>query len=331
VKKVLYRGFSGVVSHYPLQIEPPPGVPPLQLRPDLPDANEDVFGVHHPNGAINKLSMPYPGFVKPSVVIEDTIMVPNPFHVSGGSSGSAVFDRAGRVFGVLSSGNPCGIGLIPCVVGATPFDLKYYPSSTILKHISDPPAEPPETRDVIIVFDRSGSMSKLDSMRRTKIEMARDAVSLFVQLVRKNVGSRIGLVSFSTEATSPVDFAITSVNDANKAVLIGSAPYAGGKVGSLTPGGSFSTGDGLQDAGLQLTPPGTNPRAILLMTDGMENTSPLFDSTPVLDAINGIQIHAVGFGKPGNLNGDLLTKLTSSYRGLYSNAESGVALQKFFS
>jgi hypothetical protein len=39
----------------------------------------------------------------------------------------------------------------------------------------------------------------------------------------------------------------------------------------------------------------------------------------------------VGFGKPGNSNGDLLTKLTSSHRGLYSNAESGVALQKFFS
>jgi hypothetical protein len=251
--------FSGVVDYCLLQIEPPPGVPPLQLRPDLPDPNEDVFGVHHPNGATKKLFVPHPGFVKPSAVTEDTIMVPKPFHVSGGSSGSALFDRAGRVLGVLSNGNPCGIGPIPCVVGATPFDLEYYPSSTILKHISDPPAEPPETRDVIIVFDRSGSMSELEETRRTKIEVARDAVSLFVQLVRKNVGSRIGLVSFSTEATSPVDFAITSVNDANKAVLIGSAPYAGGKVGSPTPGGSTSIGDGLQEAGLQLTPPGTDP------------------------------------------------------------------------
>lgn len=212
-------------------------------------------------------------------------MVPRPFHVSGGSSGSASFDRAGRVLGVLSNGNPCGIGPILCVVGVTPFDLKYYQSSTILKHISDPPAKPPETRDVIIVFDRSGSTSELDSTRRTKIELARDAVSLFVQLVRKNVGSRVGLVSFSTEATSPVDFAITSVNDANKAVLIGSAPYTGGKVGSLPPGGGTHIGNTLQEASLQLTPPGTNPRAILLMIDGMENTPPPVDSTPMLDTI----------------------------------------------
>lgn len=314
-----------------LRIVPPPGVPPLQLRPDLPDPYEDVFGVHHPNGAIKKLSVPHPGFVKPLAVTENGITVPKSFHVSGGSSGSALFDTAGRVLGVLSGGDPCGFDTIRCVMTTRRSDLKYYPSSAILKHILDPPAEPPETRDVMIVFDHSGSMSELDSTRRTKIEVARDAVSLFVQLVRKNVGSRVGLVSFSTKATSPVDFAIASVSDANKAVLIGSAPFSGGKVGSLTPGGSTSIGDGLSKAGLQLTPASTNPRAILLMTDGMENTSPLVDSTSVLDAIHGIQVHAVGFGKPGNLNGDLLNKLTSSHGGMYSNAESGVTLQKFFS
>jgi hypothetical protein len=29
-------------------------VPPLQLRPNLPSVGEQVFGIHHPNGAVKK-------------------------------------------------------------------------------------------------------------------------------------------------------------------------------------------------------------------------------------------------------------------------------------
>jgi von Willebrand factor type A domain/Trypsin-like peptidase domain len=334
VTKVIDRYYDGSTTtpwdYAFLQIVPPPGIPPLQLRPDLPDPNEDVFGVHHPNGAVRKLSVPHPDFVKPSVVTENFIQVPKPFHVSGGSSGSALFDTAGRVLGVLSNGNPCGYNN-QCAKSVLPFDLIYYPSSSILKHITNPPSQPPVARDVMVVFDVSGSMLEQDSTGRTKIELARNAVSLFVQLIRKDIGNRIGLVSFSTSATSPVDFPIASVNDANKAVLVGSAPFSGGKVGALTPGGSTSIGDGLVKAASQLTPPSANPPTILLMTDGMENTPPLVNTQTVKDAIQVIQLHAVGFGKQENLDGPLLNEISVTHGGLYSNAETGVSLQKFFS
>jgi len=179
----------------------------------------------------------------------------------------------------------------------------------------------------MVVFDRSGSMSQTDPTGRTKIKVARDAVSLFVQLIRSGVGNRVGLVSFST--TSRVDFPIAAVNVISKPILIGPPPYAGGKVGGLNPGDSTSIGEGLDAARLQFPVQGANPRAILLMTDGIQNT-PRYINV-VEGMLSGIDIHAIGLGTDANLNGLLLNELASNHDGVYSRAGSGVALQKFFS
>jgi hypothetical protein len=300
----------------------PAGVPPIQLRPDLPGPGEQVFGIHHPNGAVKKLSVPHPNFDTITASSVNAINVPSNFHVSGGSSGSGLFDTAGRYLGTLSNGGPCG---------NPPLD--YYPAFSILANLAPVPPNP-VTRDVMIVFDHSGSMSQLDSTKRTKIEVARDAVSLFVQLIRPGVGNRIDLVSFSTTASVPVDFALTSVDSTAKQNLIGAAPYAGGKVGALTPNGATSIGDGLQKALAQLPAgaPGSNPRAILLLTDGMENTDPkIANGQPPDSAFTDIAVHAVGFGTPANLDSNLLTQFTSKHQGMYTGAETGVSLMKFFS
>ena len=108
----------------------------------------------------------------------------------------------------------------------------------------------------MLVFDRSGSMSLSDGAGRTRIESARDALSLFVQLVRASVGNRLGLVSFSTSASSPVDFDITDLTQAAKTTLIGPPPYTTGKLLGLNPGGATSIGDGLQSARARLAAAG---------------------------------------------------------------------------
>lgn len=77
------------------------------MRPDVPGIGEQVFGVHHPNGAVKKLSVPHPGFATVTGSGSLFINVPSNFHVSGGSSGSGLFDAAGRIVGVLSDGDPC--------------------------------------------------------------------------------------------------------------------------------------------------------------------------------------------------------------------------------
>lgn len=297
------------------------GVTPIQLRPNLPDVGEAVFGIHHPNAAVKKISLKHGLFATVQTSDPTGITVPTSFHVSGGSSGSCLFDTAGRCVGVLSFGSPC---LDP------PRLLRYYPSASMLANFA-PPVPNPVTKDVMIVFDRSGSMSELDSTGRSKIEVARDTVSLFVQLVRCGVGNRVGLVSFSTKASSPIDLALSALTTTSKQTLIGVSPFAGGKIGLLQPSGQTSIGDGLDKARLQLPPgaPGSNSRAILLLTDGMENASPLIAS--VAGSLGDIAVHAIGFGSDANLDGAKLSSLASSHAGLYTRASSGVSLQKFFS
>jgi hypothetical protein len=304
--------------------EPVKGIPPLQLRPDLAMDGEQVFGIHHPNGAVKKISPRRTGF---STVTREHapdgtwfLNVPKNFHVTGGTSGSSLFDTAGRIVGVLSRGSPCR---------NPPFLLRYWPSPSIIQDISFPPSPVPAPRDVVIVLDRSGSMSELDATGRTKIEVARDAVSLFVQLVRRGIGNRIGMVSFSTKASLPVDFPLANFEDSSRVALIGNAPYAQGKVGAMTPGGATSIGDGLDKARLQLALPGTNPKSILLMTDGMENTPPMISD--IEKNLAGISVHAVGLGSDKNIDDPLLMQLTSAHGGRYTRAGSGVTLQKFFS
>jgi hypothetical protein len=196
---------------------------------DLPAVGEQVFGIHHPNGAVKKLSIPHPGFTLVTSSGVDCIGVS--LDVSGGSSGSGLFDTAGRITGVLSNGVACG--------------LDYFPTATIQQDIATPPVI---TRDVMLVFDRSGSMSLPGTSGLTKIEEARAAASLFVQLVRAGTGNRVGVVSFSTTASSPVDFPLADVTAGSKNTLIGPSPFTGGIVGGLTPGGSTTIGGGLNAA-----------------------------------------------------------------------------------
>jgi hypothetical protein len=298
--------------------EAPSGLPVVQMRPDFPGVNETVFGVHHPNGAVKKLSIPHAsGFSQVTISNANGIAVPSNFHVSGGSSGSGLFDTAGRIVGVLSRGAPC-----------TGSPLLYSPTKNILAALV--PTPPPAlTRDVMVVIDRSGSMSMSDGAGRSKIETARDAVSLFVQLIRAGTGNRLGLVSFSTSASSPVDANLSPATAGSKTVLVGNAPYSTGLVGGLNPNGMTSIGDGLQAARNQLAAGGTNPRAILLMTDGLQNTAPMIAD---IDAsLAGITVHAVGFGTESSLDGALLTSLTNAHGGQYQRAGNGLTLEKFFS
>ncbi len=297
-----------------LQLKVPPagiGVPPLTMRDSIPAPGEQVYGIHHPNGAVKKLSIPHPGFETvnssgPGGVFTD-------IDVSGGSSGSGLFDTAGRIVGVLSNGSSCS--------------LRYFPTSTILQDIATTP-QPSPAQDVMIVFDRSGSMSAAAGTGRTKIEEARDAASLFVQLIREGSGNRIGLESFSTTASSPADFTLTAVNGTAKNTLIGPAPYSGGIVGGLTPDGWTTIGGGLDGARLQFPAPGANPRTILVLSDGLQNTPPMVEA--VEPSLGGIDIHVIGFGTESSLDGTLLNRLAQSHDGLYTRAGTGLELKKFF-
>jgi hypothetical protein len=290
------------------------GLPAITMRTDLPAVGEQVFGLHHPNGAVKKLSTPHPGFATLLDAYPTGVGVA--LAVSGGSSGSGLFDAQGRITGILSNGGHCTTPSVP---------LSYYPTASILQDLQG--AAPLQTEDVLVLIDRSGSMAALTASGRTKIEEAHDAASLFVSLVRTGTGNRVGLASFSTGAV--VDYALANATPAVQDALVGPAPHTGGLVAGLAPGGSTSIGGGLQAAIGQLAP-GANERAILLLTDGLQNTPPM-----VADVEGGlglaIHLEAIGFGSEANLDGKLLTALSSAHRGIYARADSGLSLKKFFS
>src|SRR5262245_72603 len=154
VKNVIVQKWDGTNDYCLVRLVTPPGgvgLPVVQLRHDVPAVGEKVFGVHHPNGAVKKLSVPHPQLTTVLGSSATAVTVPSALDVSGGSSGSALFDAAGRAVGVLSFGDPCGRT-------GPPSPLRYFPTASILPQIAPTPA-PPTERDVMIVLDRSGSMA----------------------------------------------------------------------------------------------------------------------------------------------------------------------------
>ena len=311
VKRIVRRGTADWLI---VEIETPPGgtgVTPAVLRSSGALMGETVIAIHHPHGAVKK-------FQKRTLTTNGVYPVEG-FDYAGGSSGSALFDSTGKIIGGALSTGP---------LGGDACHANYTAATTILQELASPPA-PPSPFDVMLVMDRSGSMGVPGIVPgRTKMVEARDAASLFVQLLRKNAGDKIGLVSFSTSATSPPDEPLGNVDQGKKNQLVGNSPYTGGVIGGLMPGGATSIGDGLSVATGAL-PPSTNQRAILLMTDGLQNTPPWIDT--VEGGLGSIRVIAIGFGAESDLDSALLSRVARSHNGLYTRANDGLDLKKFFS
>jgi len=294
-----------------LQLKTPvPGVPAVPLRPDLPNVNDEVFEVHHPQAITKKVSAKHTGpqakisSIGPSLGF--TYLFAN-CDLTGGSSGSALFDMSGRIIGIADIAGHCSNG--------------YLSITEVLKDLA---STPPLTikRDVMLVIDRSGSMSMDAGTGRTKMVEAHDAATLFVQLIRSGAGDGMGLVSFST--TPLLDEGLGPVNAGKKNALIG----PGGKIAGLNASGFTTIGGGLKEANKQFPNPAANQKTILLMTDGLQNTPPMIDE--VNPSLSGVDLSVIGFGMESSLDGVLLDRLAQLHNGVYTRAGTGLQLKKFF-
>jgi hypothetical protein len=130
----------------------------------------------------------------------------------------------------------------------------------------------PVSVDVELVIDRSGSMND-PSGSRIKIETARDAAKLFVELMRPDVDDRLGLVRFNGTPEVISSFGIQPVTSANQSAIRNAI-----NASNFTPSGSTCIAGGVMVAEDNLN---NNPRAtvppqlnkvILVLTDGIDNT-----------------------------------------------------------
>ena len=286
------------------------GVIPVPMSISLPSVGDLVFAVHHPNSAVKKISPPSSSTLS-AVSSVDPITGELTFgniDIAGGSSGSSLFDASGNLIGINNRSGECrnrGRG-----------------SFRIARDINSTPTLPFQ-RDVMVVFDRSGSMSSTGLSGSSKMEEAQAAAELFVALLREDVGDTIGMVSFSSDTSSPIDFGLVPVDNASKTNL-------NIRIGDLSSGGLTTLGGGVQAAQNELEMAGTdtNRNTILLLTDGLQNREPMIEA--IESRLSNTDLCVIGFGQESSLNGALLSRIASAHGGLYTRAGNGLALKKFF-
>jgi len=202
----------------------------------------------------------------------------------------------------------------------SPNDPIFYPYHHVFDEIQDNWRTLQPT-DVAIVLDRSGSMALPGTSGSTRLEAAKSAAALFAELVEETGGHKIGMVSFATQASGSPDMPLT---DPAAAPGVLAAALA-----RLTADGMTSIGDGLIK-GQVLVASGTEERkAILLMTDGEENTAPMIRDAygPLGDTTH---VCSIGLGTSMTLNGPKMSQLAERQGGIYISTPNDLELKKFF-
>ena len=225
--------------------------------------------------------------------------------------------------------------------------------------------------DVMVVIDRSGSMDDLDSGGvLTKLEASFEAAQFFAAILGGAVdggpnNNRIGIVSYDGNALLhlPLTHADTlDVSDPTDPFNQALDDIAMSSRGCTSIGGGILRAleelcDNPGDPGncqefIAADPDANARRAILLLTDGLENRPPCIqredaapggcggvcrstDPNDQLDfsRLEYTQVASVGFGSSGSLNGDLLTLLAERQGGIYMqnpNTDPENDLKQFF-
>lgn len=186
--------------------------------------------------------------------------------------------------------------------------------------------------NTMMIIDRSGSMSEIDASGATKISNAIIAANNFVDLTAKNIQNELGLVSFSTTATTD-------------STLTGNFASVKTKISALRASGSTCIQCAIDAANTAITAgKRTNVKnVIVLLTDGIANevegnSQQVAQATAEQAALtaatnshktNGTIIFAIGLGK--DVNAPFLQQLATSTGGQYYFPPSSQNLNDIYS
>lgn len=186
--------------------------------------------------------------------------------------------------------------------------------------------------DVVLVLDRSGSMSINTSAGVSRWNALRSAATNFLTFYQAlaRPSDRLSITYFESDLLPSSGCCNTLIP-----VVAPIATTVNTEIGTNTPGGSTGMGSGLKNAQTKLSD-ATKARSILLLTDGEQNI-PLpsvnlngqgySDATtiPGGPAPGGIKIATIGIGSPGGAFHTTLSNLASNNRGSYYTSEDGTA------
>jgi hypothetical protein len=155
---------------------------------------------------------------------------------------------------------------------------------------------------IVLVLDRSGSMSDVVAGGRTKHQLLASAVGVLHGLMQDT--DEIGIARFDHEADVLLPMTVKSAG-------LGTALTGTG----LDPRGATSIGAGiLVGSGLINGAGATRPnKAMLVLTDGNENTLPLIAGLPAGTIDH--KTFAIGFGQAGQVSDPILSQISANTGG----------------
>jgi Abnormal spindle-like microcephaly-assoc'd, ASPM-SPD-2-Hydin/von Willebrand factor type A domain len=171
-----------------------------------------------------------------------------------------------------------------------------------------------------LVLDRSGSMAAA-APGGTKMDALKSAVDMFADLVIPGQGDDMGSVEFDDA------FNVLTPRAAYDAAQQ-TAIKAG--VASLTPRNFTSIGGGLQLGQSEVSASAITRKAILVFTDGLENTPPMIANVEPTILAAGTEIYAIGLGQPQNISSAALSALAASANGKFFQTDDTLILRKNF-
>lgn len=179
--------------------------------------------------------------------------------------------------------------------------------------------------DVVQVLDHSGSMSGYTSTSLTdrKIDVLKNAANQFVDMMDAGAGHQLGLVKFSTNATTIMGL---------QTFTAASAATAHSQINVINATSMTSIGDGLSHAVTEFTTSGIagHRRVILLVTDGKENTAPMIDIIQPSIITNSVTVYPLGLGYSWGIDETRLINLANATGGDYRITDDDLIFRKYF-
>ncbi|WP_162893009.1 S8 family serine peptidase [Salinibacter ruber] len=192
--------------------------------------------------------------------------------------------------------------------------------------------------DVVMVMDRSGSMDGQIPVSAggtpTKLSVLKDRAEMFLQLLRKDAGDRLGEVQFNQGA----DVIFGTGSDEVRDFQSGNVGSARSAVNGLGASGQTDIREALQ-TGLDMIPTGNDRRRVVIFfSDGKKTAGGDPTETSFLQQFSNddVEVFSVGFGTKGaegyaGLDIGLLETLANTGdEGFYHVTQEPTGLDKFF-
>jgi len=168
-------------------------------------------------------------------------------------------------------------------------------------------------RDVVLVVDRSGSM------QGAKFQDLRGAIDLFLEtLAATPVDERVGLASYSSDATQDVQLTVAS-----SAISAAMAELNAGGQTSISAG--IESGAAILDTGRSAQ---FVERTLIVMTDGLHNTGPEPRGPAEVRGGEGMTIHTITFGAGADTS--RMREVAELGGGRHFHADDGLELRQVY-